>query len=76
MAADPSDRHSFIVRIWREGQSQEWMAWVQHADSGESITVGKMSDLLLFIEAFKAGPEDGASTEQIRESRRKTSGLK
>jgi hypothetical protein len=76
MAVDTKDRHSFIVRIWREGPTREWKAWVQHADSGASITVGEMGDLLAFIEAFKAGSQEGAVQEPLRDSRPTPSGLK
>jgi hypothetical protein len=76
MAADTNERHSFIVRIWREGQGQKWKGWVQHADSGACITVAEMSDLLAFIEAFKAGSQEGAVQEPLRDSRPTPSGLK
>jgi hypothetical protein len=59
MAASANDRHSFIVRIWREGGEMEWKGWVQHAGSGASITVVEMSDLLTFIESFKNEEEEG-----------------
>ncbi len=43
-------RHSFVLRIWREEGRLGWKGWVQHAGTGESLTVQSLDDLLAFIE--------------------------
>jgi len=53
MTQDANNRHSFILRIWREGQGQEWRGWVQHISSGESTAVQTLVDLWDFIERQK-----------------------
>lgn len=45
----PPVRHSFIVRIWQEGQS-DWQGWVQHVNTGDSARVRRLDELLAFIE--------------------------
>jgi hypothetical protein len=43
-------RDSFIVRIWREAGRPGWLGWVQHARTGESVSVRGPDELLAFIE--------------------------
>jgi hypothetical protein len=43
-------RHSFVVRIWREGGRAGWRGWVQHTRSGESAAVQDVNELLAFVE--------------------------
>ncbi|MBN1149330.1 MAG: hypothetical protein JXA78_18860 [Anaerolineales bacterium] len=76
MTQDASDRHSFILRIWRETKNQEWKGWVQHANSGESIPFHTMTDLLAFIERYKGEPAPPAPQDRNQNSNQSNSGLK
>jgi hypothetical protein len=54
--------HSFVVRIWREGEAaSDWRGWVQHAGTGEETYVRDLKELLAFIER-RAGQLAGSSS--------------
>jgi hypothetical protein len=54
--------HSFVVRIWREGEdTADWRGWVQHAGTGEETYVHDLDELLTFIER-RAGQLAGSSS--------------
>jgi hypothetical protein len=76
MTQDASERHSFILRIWREGKVQEWKGWAQHANSGETILFRSIKDLWTFIERRKGEPNPTDSQQQIQNGGQKKSGLK
>jgi hypothetical protein len=44
------ERHSFVVRIWRETGNVGWRGWVQQARTGESVPFEEMDKLLFFFE--------------------------
>ena len=48
------ERHSFVVRIWRE-QGLPWRGWVQHAGSQEQAYVQSVEELLAFLQDHTAG---------------------
>jgi hypothetical protein len=76
MTQDTSNRHSFILRIWRAGENQEWKCWVQHADSGESSSLIILSDLLPFIEKYIGAPDESTSEKHTQQVSNKRTGLK
>ena len=45
-----SQRSTFVVRIWREEGQPEWKGWVQHAGTGEFVSVRNLDEMLTFIE--------------------------
>jgi hypothetical protein len=67
-----AQRDSFILRVWREGEDQAWMGWVQHARSGESSVFRSPADLMTFIERHTNNPN--LSVKQS--AQKKHSGLK
>lgn len=50
MTQNSLNRHSFILRFWREDENQEWKGMVQHANSGATTPIHSLEDLLAFIE--------------------------
>ena len=58
-------RHSFILRLWRDGESQEWKGWVQHVNTGEAIRVRNTAELLAFIDRQKAEKDLPILREQV-----------
>lgn len=76
MTQDTSYKHSFILRIWRAGENQEWNHWVQHADSGESCRLFTLSDLLPFIEKHIGALDTPTSGKHFQISSNKKTGLK
>ena len=61
----PDVRHSFVVRIWREGNRSDWRGWVLHARSGESSYVQDTEGPLGFIER-RTGKLTGAVGRGLR----------
>jgi hypothetical protein len=45
-----ADRHSFVIRIWREEGNAGWRGWVEHTRTGETSFVQELDELLAFIE--------------------------
>ena len=76
MTKDASARHSFILRIWRAGENQEWKCWVQHADSGESSSLPILSDLLPFIEKYIGELDESTSEKHTQKVSNRKTGLK
>jgi hypothetical protein len=85
MARTAIQRDSFILRIWREGESQAWKGWVQHTSSGATTPIHTPADLLAFIEQhtgreilnsthYDVHAEGAPSAHNSK--KRKTSGLK
>ena len=68
MAQPTVHRDSFILRIWREGKSQAWKGWVQHANSGDSALVNTPAELLAFIEQQSGGAMPKADPGKHSES--------
>jgi len=60
-------RHSFIVRIWREGDGPKWRGWVQHTRTQESAAIEDLEALLAFIERragrLTGGDQKGLSVQ-------------
>lgn len=53
---------SFVVRIWREGQSAEaptWRAQVDHVQSGTRRTFGDLAEILDFMRGCLQDPGSG-----------------
>jgi hypothetical protein len=50
--AQRTQRESFLVRIWREGDQKGWQGWVQHTRSGESTPVYDLGELQAFLERW------------------------
>lgn len=44
------NRHSFVVRIWREAGSPIWRGSVQQVSSGQTHSFDGMDKLLAFLE--------------------------
>jgi len=76
MNQEMDQRHSFVLRFWREGESQEWKGWVQHVNSGESTHVHTAAELLAFIDRCKAGKVLPELQEQIADGKIKKTGLR
>ena len=47
------NRHSFLVRIWREGSGSQWQGWVQHIRTGEAVTFRSLNELLDFVQRWE-----------------------
>jgi hypothetical protein len=67
------NRHSFILRIWQEGENQEWKGWMQYANNGETSPLRTLADVLVFIERhtgelFPHTWEGQTQTDPIRKS--------
>jgi len=74
MTEEPKSRHSFILRIWREGETQEWKSSVQPANSSESIPLASLDELKVFIEQYT---HQGDSSIPVNNNKtKKKSGLK
>lgn len=58
-------RDSFILRIWRESGKPGWLGWVQHARTGESVSVKNLEALLAFIE-HRTGKLTGISRKGLK----------
>lgn len=61
---------SFVLRIWWEeqGDNEVWRGWVQHAASGESAYLDRVTDLVAFVEARTGSLSKPASApEQVGE---------
>ena len=43
--------HSFVFRIWQEGDDAPWRGWIQHVASGDSCYFDNLAQLLSFAEA-------------------------
>jgi hypothetical protein len=56
-------RDSFVVRIWREVDHNQWRGWVQHIRTGDELLVGEMDQLLAFIECRTKGVAQSSSAE-------------
>jgi hypothetical protein len=54
MAQTEYQRHSFVVRIWREA-GLPWRGWVQHAASQEQAYVQSVEELAAFLQRRMAG---------------------
>jgi hypothetical protein len=76
MTREITNRHSFILRIWREGGSPEWKGWVQHASSGETIQIRSLAELLTFIERHKGALAPPDMEEQAQSGSSRESNLK
>jgi hypothetical protein len=76
MNKEVTKRHSFILRLWCEGESQEWKGWVQHVNSGESIRVQTTAELLAFIDRHKTHKDLQALKELVTEEKVKKTGLR
>ena len=76
MTQDTSDRHSFILRIWREGKSQEWKGWLQHAESGDAILFRTSNELVAFIEHYTGELLPPTPHEHFQNGSQGNSGLK
>ncbi len=63
MASGTTERHSFVVRLWRE-QGLPWRAWVQNARSQEQAYVQSMDELVDFVQEQMAGPSAGAADQE------------
>lgn len=50
MREEPTQTDSFVLRIWRQRDQQDWRGWVQHTRTGESAVVQDMDQLAAFIE--------------------------
>ncbi len=63
MKPNVTHSHSFVVRIWREGDDAgHWRGWVQHAGTGEAAYVNNLNELLTFVER-RAGPLAGTPAD-------------
>lgn len=49
-SASSTVRHSFVVRIWREVDHNQWRGLVQHVRTGDELLVQELDQLLAFIE--------------------------
>jgi hypothetical protein len=76
MAHEANQRHSFIVRIWRESPDQEWKGSVEHAASRESALLQDLADLIGFIERYKDPIGPGALRESAPKQARRKASLK
>jgi len=74
MKEEAHNRHSFILRIWREGENQEWKSSVQHANSCESIPLASIDELQAFITQFTHQDDPPTSGKTMKTKKR--SGLK
>ena len=76
MTKASTDRHSFILRIWRQAPNRGWRGWVQHTASGKTATLRNLFDLLVFIERYQkeAGPAE--PDEEARGGDEHTPGLR
>ena len=52
MIDSPTQRETFIVRIWREKGRSEWKGWVQHVSSGDSAPLKDLQDLVSYLERW------------------------
>ena len=59
------DRHSFVLRLWREEGNSGWRGWVQHARSGDSAFIGELEELLSFVE-HRAGKLSDAVPKKLK----------
>ena len=50
--ARQAQRNSFLVRIWRQPDQDEWRGWVQHIRTGESTFVHSLGELQAFMERW------------------------
>jgi hypothetical protein len=76
MTQDARERHSFILRILREGKGQEWKGWVQHANSGEATFFHTKNSLCAFIERHQGEPAPPAPQDQTHNGSRRKSSLR
>ena len=56
-------RDSFVVRIWREVDHNQWRGWVQHIRTGDELLAQEMDQLLAFIECRTKGVAQSSSAE-------------
>ncbi len=47
------NRHSFLVRIWREVESAGWQGSVEHVRTGETATFDSLEELLDFVKRWE-----------------------
>jgi hypothetical protein len=57
-------RHSFVVRIWREVDHNQWRGWVQHIRTGDELLAQELDQLLAFIECRTKGVARSISAER------------
>lgn len=50
MAQGSLHRHSYILRFWRNHDPSGWKGWVQYVNSGNSMLIHSLDELLIFIE--------------------------
>jgi hypothetical protein len=53
-----TQRHSFVLRIWREEGVPGWRGWLQNVRSGETESVRDIEGLLAFVERWTAKLDD------------------
>ena len=47
------NRHSFLVRVWREADSAGWQGSVEHVRTGETATFHSLEELLDFVKRWE-----------------------
>lgn len=60
------DRHSFIVRVWREGREDQsggqWRGSVQHVASGQHVHFSSFEALNRFLQLYVEQPAINAES--------------
>lgn len=49
-ARETAANHSFLIRIYRTGQTSDWQGWAQHTRSGEVCVFHTLDRLLEFMQ--------------------------
>ena len=49
MSTQKEDYHAYMLRVWRDTESQVWRATVEHPQTGERTHFATMFELFLFL---------------------------
>lgn len=50
------NRHSFLVRIWRETDDARWQGSIEHVRTGETIAFQSLDELSAFVQRWEEAP--------------------
>ena len=51
------NRHSFLVRIWRETDDARWQGSIEHVRTGESLAFHSLEELSAFVQRWEEDSE-------------------